>query len=160
MFGAIQGAALIYLPAPWTVEISAAYMPSQTFMVDPSHGATETMAFFGAALCPRLNATDRLQFLICVGAQLGWLDARGVGFSNQDLDAQQWMALVTAHASAALRLAGPLRISLGAGVDAPVPSPSLVYNTSAPPGGQPVMSPLYGWPPVIGVLDVGLGATF
>lgn len=89
----------------------------------------------GASICPRFFDGDDLRLITCAGVVGGQLHAAGVGLDVVRRVEAPRLDLIT-RIGAALRLAGPLWVSLAALVDVPLIQHRL---TAGPPGDEQVV---------------------
>jgi hypothetical protein len=97
------------------------YVPPQTVMGvsgDEDAGGRFDLAFMAALGCASVSKA-KVRVPLCAGVEAGRLNASGAGVSDPESSAVAWVAL-RADAMAGVELAGGLRVTLLAGLVAPL----------------------------------------
>jgi hypothetical protein len=140
-------------PRFWPVELDGTWWPARD-ATDGDGGVELALMAVGLFVCPLDLEAGSFGLSGCVGQQVGRLGASGYGFDQN----RQRSTLAFAPAlrtRASLRVAGPLRLRAGLGVELSVVRKRFVYER--PDGTR---SGLFRVAPAAGVAELGLGLRF
>lgn len=122
----------------------------------PSSGASFQLAYAGLAYCPLWLGANRVRLSGCLGTEFGAMYSKGFGLTKDEDRPAVWTS-ASASARLSLRLVGPLRAYLGAGVLVPFWRPDYNALVHLDDGATDKLHLFQAKLPG-GLIDVGIGA--
>lgn len=139
-------------PTFWLTEVDATlWLPSKAEGADG--GTRFSLLTAGLYLCPISLAPGSLQVDACFGQRVGRLEAEGFDFSVNRRQVRLTYALGV-RGRAWLALAGPIRLGVGLGAEAPLARDEFFYRRQS--GERPE---LFRMAPVVGTAEAVLGVS-
>jgi hypothetical protein len=150
----VMATALVLPPRFWTIAVTGTYLFDLAVEAERGAHADVSLAYGSLALCPFSSLDRPLVYRVCLGANLGSLRFRGVGFDRAISD-ESVAVHVASFGEFGVRVVGPLLAVAGVSLLVPLTKSELFYTAQDGSRRQ-----LFRGAPVAAAGSLGLAVIF
>lgn len=150
----VTASVVVLPPRFWAILASGSYWLDQSLDAERGARVHVALAHAGLGLCPLTVTRPRFVSRACVGAQIGSLGVRGVGFDAATAD-ERLVVQAQLQGQFGLRLVGPLLASVAVSILVPITKSELFYRAADGSHRE-----LFRGSPVAAAGDLGLALVF